>query len=236
MLDANRETHHVFSDSRRLQLVGAQLAVRGGGRVAGQRLGITNVDQAQDHLQRIDEPCTGFLATLDTETQDARGLAPGDLLGDHVIRAVGQTRVADPLDLRVILEVPGHGHGVLDVALHADGQCLDALQDEEGVERADGRAGVAQGDRAGAGDHGGRSEGFGVLHAVVGRLRLAEHGVAIGVVGPGELAGVDDHVAGLQVGQERLDRRVDGRAGDDQHECADTETRDRRAAESPHGE
>src|SRR5690606_6750690 len=72
MLDADRDAHQVFRYAGLFQLFGRKLAMGGGGRVAGQRLGVTDIDEAQDHLQRIDEAPAGFLAALDAKGEDAR--------------------------------------------------------------------------------------------------------------------------------------------------------------------
>jgi hypothetical protein len=59
VLDADRQAHHVFAHAGLGQFLGRQLAVRGGGRVAGQRLGVADVDQAGEQLQRILEARAG---------------------------------------------------------------------------------------------------------------------------------------------------------------------------------
>ena len=177
------------------QLLRTQLTVRGGSRVAGQRLGVTDVDQAQDHLQGIDEPGTGLFAALDAEAQDAGGLAARDLLAHHVIRAVGQTRVADPLHLRMLLQMFGHALRILAMPLHAQSQRFEALHDQEGIQRRDGRTHVAQRHDAAAADIGRRSECLGVDHAVIGRIGLVEHRETLGVGRPVELAGIDNGTA-----------------------------------------
>ena len=59
MLDADRQTNHVRAHTGFLEFVRIELAVRGGGRVTGQRLGITDIDQPGEQLQRILEMRTG---------------------------------------------------------------------------------------------------------------------------------------------------------------------------------
>jgi hypothetical protein len=48
VFDADRQQHRVFADTGLGQVLCIELAVGGGGRVAGQRLGIADIDQARD--------------------------------------------------------------------------------------------------------------------------------------------------------------------------------------------
>ncbi|OIQ72284.1 hypothetical protein GALL_460880 [mine drainage metagenome] len=80
-------------------------------------------------------------------------------------------------------------------AVHAQRQGFDALQDQECVERRQGSPGVAQRNHAGAANVSRRAKGFGVNHAVVAWVRLIEAVEPGLVLGPGELAGVDDRPA-----------------------------------------
>ncbi len=85
-----------------------------------------------------------------------------------------QAGVSDPLDAGVIGQEAGHRHGVVVVALHAQGQCLDAPQDEPGVEGADDPAQIAQHALTGAFDKGGGPgdgprDGVAVSAEVLGR-------------------------------------------------------------------
>ena len=59
-------------------------------------------------------------------------------------RRISQAGELNPLDLRVTSEVGGHRLGVGIVSLHPQAQGLQTLQEQERVERADGRANVAQ--------------------------------------------------------------------------------------------
>ena len=90
-----------------------------------------------------------------------------------VIRAVLQAGIVDPVDLRMLLQVARHGQGVLGVPLHAQVQRLGPLQQQEGVERRQARAGIAQPLHAGLDDERQRAERLGVARRrdTTGRAR-----------------------------------------------------------------
>src|SRR5262249_36058708 len=139
-----REAHIVVADAGERLLLGRELAVSGAGRVDRQALGVADVGQVREQLQAINKRGTGRFSTLDAEAQDA-ALAPRQiLLGPLIRRVLGQAGVVDPRDFGVLLEIPGDRQRVLAVALHAQPERLDALQEQEGVERAERRAYVAQ--------------------------------------------------------------------------------------------
>src|SRR5690606_18450772 len=75
MLDADGQAHHVAWYAGLLQSLVAELAMGGGRRVAGQRLGIADIDQAHYQLQRVDEARAGLLPALNAEREDRRRLA-----------------------------------------------------------------------------------------------------------------------------------------------------------------
>ena len=72
---------------------------------------------------------------------------------------------------------------------------LDALQDQESIERRDRRAHVAQRHDAGAADVGGGAEGFGIDDPMVRDVRLVQPPEPVLVVGPREPARIDDDAA-----------------------------------------
>ncbi len=109
-----------------------------------------------------------------------------------------------------VIEPLGDRLSVLHVALHAQGQGLDALEELPGALRGDRRAEVTQELHAGLDDVGNAvAEGVGVAHAVVGRVGVGEAGEAINVLRPRELAAVhDDAGHDGAVTAEELGRRV----------------------------
>ena len=90
MLDTDGQAHHAFAHTGLDQLGSVQLAVSGGGRVGRQRLGVANVHQAREQLQRIEEACAGFAASvaLEAERQNARSPATRLLLHDGMVGVV----------------------------------------------------------------------------------------------------------------------------------------------------
>ena len=214
MLDADRQANHVFRYAGLFQLFGRELAVGGAGRVAGERFGVADVDQTRDQLQRILEARAGFAAALDAEGQQARCLAAEIAVDERLARVVGQAGIVDPFGLRVPLQEFGDFQRVFAVALHAQRQRFQPLQNQEGVERRQAGAHRAQRDGAGAADVGGVAECLGVDHAVVADFRFAEALEARLVFGPRELARVDDDAGDAgSVAAHVLGQRVDDDVG-----------------------
>ncbi len=183
--------------------------MRGRGRMAGQRLAVTDVDQPSEQLERILKTRPGFAAALEPEAQDARGASLHQALGDVVIGMVHQPGVAHPGHPRMLLQVRGDVQRVGADAVHAQRQGFDALQNEKGVERGQRRAHIAQGHHAGAGDERGSSELRCVAHTVIAHVGLDQQLEAVGVRGPVELAGVDDGSAhAVAVAAEVFGQRV----------------------------
>ena len=93
------------------------------------------------------------------------------------------------------LQVARHPQGVVADAVHAQGQGLDALQNLEGVHRTERRAHVAQRHHARPADVGRSAQCLGIDDPVVTHVGLVEAPEAGLVLGPRELAGVDDRAA-----------------------------------------
>ena len=121
-----------------------ELAVRGRRRVDDQRAHVTDVGHVGVQLQGIDKALAGLRSPGDVEGHDGAGPL-GTVLAAALVPGAGrQPRVGDRFDVVPGFEPFGHLGGVGDVPLHAQAQGLDALGDEEGVERGDRRAEVAQ--------------------------------------------------------------------------------------------
>ncbi len=174
-------------------------------------------------------------AALDPERHERAVPAGEHAVGDPLVVARVEPRVVHPLHVRVVLKVPGDGERVGVVTLHPQRQRLDALQEEERVERRERGARVAQQHRAHAADVGGRAERVAPDDAVVARVGLGQPGEALLVRDPVELPGVDDDAAdrravaadelrervhddvGALVEGARADRRGDGVVEDQRH-------------------
>lgn len=155
VFDADGQAHHVVRHAGFLHFFGGELAVRGGGGVAGEAFAVAYVDQARDQFQGVLKARAAVAATLYAEGEDA-GRSPAQiLLRQRVFGVIGQAGVFHPADFGMVLEILRHGQRVGADALHAQGQGFDALQDEKAVEGRDGRAGIAQRHDAGAADEGG---------------------------------------------------------------------------------
>ena len=178
--------------------------------MARQGAGIANVHQAQDQLQGVDESRPGFLAALDPEAENAGRAAVHIFLCQRIVRAFRQAGVVHPVDLGVVTQELGHLLGVFTVAVHAQRQGFNALQDQEGIHGAQGRTGVTQRCHSGTADEGGFTEGFGIDHAVVGRIRLIQYPETRLVFSPGEFPGIHNYPGhGVAVPAHVFGQRVD---------------------------
>ena len=152
MLDADGEPDHLRRHAHTGLFGLGELPVRGGGRMASQGFGVADVHQPLEELERVVELHARLEATLHPKREDAGGAAAHVALREIVVAVSRQAGVAHPFHLGVILEVLRGRQGVVAVALHAQIERFDALHHEEGVERRNGGAGVAQRHRAGAAD------------------------------------------------------------------------------------
>ena len=108
----------------------------------------------------------------------------------------------------MLRQIFGDRLGIVAMLLHAQRQRLDAGQDQEGVERRQRRAEIAQAEHA-AGDRESEiAKGLLQLDAVIFRARLAQHRIFV-VLRPVEGAGIDDDAADrVAVAAEEFRQRV----------------------------
>ncbi|CDZ89285.1 hypothetical protein RHRU231_470133 [Rhodococcus ruber] len=195
VFDADGEADLAGGDAGGELFGGGELGVGGRGGVDDQRAHVADVGDVAVQGQRVHELLAGVDAAGEFEGDDragpARGQGPAALVPGGGVEA----GVGDGGDLGAAGEEVGDPAGVGDVAFHAQAQGLEALGDEEGVERGDRGAEVAQQLHAGLEGVGGGAE-VGVDHAVVAGVGGGELGVAGGAVGSGggpvEGAAVDD--------------------------------------------
>src|SRR5262245_17145718 len=142
-LDADAQPHQVGRDAGRHLLVGGELRVGGGRRVDREAAHVTHVGQVAEQLQVVDERAAGLEPTLDAEREDRALPARQVLLTALVPLARRQTRVRDPLHFVALFEPLGDGERVRAVTIHSQAERLEALEEEERVERRHWRADVA---------------------------------------------------------------------------------------------
>ncbi len=101
-----------------------KLAVGGRGRMDDQRLGVADIGEVREQLQRLDELHAGVVAALQAEGEDSARAERRVLLLQRVVLVAGQARIEDPGDLRMRRQPLGHLLRVVAVALHAERQRL----------------------------------------------------------------------------------------------------------------
>ena len=142
----------------------------------------------------VDEAVRLGLAARDLKGEDGAAAVREVLLIQRVVRMVRQRRMVDARDLRVRRQPRDNSLRVLRVAVEAQRERLDALQQQEGVERGDGRAGVAQENGADVGHKGCLACRLHERDAVVAGVRRGELRIAA-AGSPVERTGIDDDAA-----------------------------------------
>src|SRR6185436_15841213 len=104
VLDADAEPDGLGPDAG-LDLVGRRhLAMRRRGRMAGERLRVTEIDEPLDQLQRVVKPRAALIATLRAEGQQRAGAAAEIFLGKAAIGTVRKAGIVDPGDARIVAQ------------------------------------------------------------------------------------------------------------------------------------
>ena len=109
-----------------------------------QRAHIADVRDMTVQIECFDEPLAGIDATVDLEGKDSTGSLRRILAAELVPRAARQARIVHRDDLRMQLKPFGDLLRILDMTIDAQRQRLDALSDEERIERRDRGAEIAQ--------------------------------------------------------------------------------------------
>ena len=167
--------------------------MRGRARVDDERARVADVGQVRAQLDAADERLARLAAALAAEREHRARALRQVLLRQRVVGIVSQAGVADPAHARVLVQPLGDALGVGHVGVHAQRQRLHPLQDQEGVERRQHAAEVAQALDAQLGREAVLAEVVPVAEVAVGRHRLGHHR-EVAVV-PREAAGVDDRAA-----------------------------------------
>ena len=128
MFDSDAQADHLRRNARAALFRRRHLPVSGRSRMAGERLGVAQVHQAGDQLQRVVKADGGFVAPLDAQHHQRAALPIEVLLRECVVRIVGKAGVVDPGHAWVAVQKLGHLAAVLHVALDAQCRGLDSLQ------------------------------------------------------------------------------------------------------------
>ena len=148
VLDADAETDEVLCHAAGRLFLVAQLLVRRRGRVNDERLCVSHVGQIRRQLERINKGRTGLGLALDTKRQHTTKASLQVLFRQRMARVALQARVANPGYAGVLFEVLGNGEGIVDMSLHTQTECLDALEQQECAKGVQGRTKVSQQDDA----------------------------------------------------------------------------------------
>ena len=108
---------------------------------------VADVGQVGEELQRVDEPparrATVAVGGAEAEREHRPGPPAEVLARQGVLRMILEPGVGHPGHPRVVAKEPRHAERVGGVALHAERQRLEALEQQEGVDRREARPGVA---------------------------------------------------------------------------------------------
>ena len=194
------------------QRLGRELAVGRATGVDDERARVADVGQVRAQLDAADERLARLAPALAAEGEHRARALRQVLARERVVRVVREAGVADPAHPRVEVEPLRDLLRVGHVGLHPQRQRLHALQDQEGVERRQHAAEVAQALDAQLGGEAVLAEVVPEAQVAVGGDRLGHHR-EVAVV-PREAAGVDDRAADRgAVAAEVLGRRVQDDVG-----------------------
>ena len=186
----------------------AHLGVRRGCRMDDERFDVGDVREQGEDFEVVDELLCRLGAALDFKREDRDAAIREIFFVKLVIRMVGDGRMIDLLNMRILREVVDDFERVLDMALDAQRQRLDALQQQERIERRNRRARVAQQQRTQIDDKRRRANVFREAQAVVADV-LRDEPRELARRRPVEFAAVDDDAAERRaVAADELRRRM----------------------------
>ena len=171
-----------------------KLGVRGGGGMDHEGFDIGHVGQQGEDFQGVDE-FEGFcLASLNLEGKDGAASVGEIPLIQGVVGMAGQGRMVHLGHLGVLGEEVHHLEGILYVALYAQGQRFQPLQEDEAAHRGKGGADVPQEGGTGPYNVGGEAAGIGKDYPVITGFGLGELRELAGSL-PVKLSAVHDDAA-----------------------------------------
>src|SRR6188508_405498 len=101
--------------------------MRGAGRVDGQRARIAEIGHVVEELERIDKSDACLATLLELETDETAVLAEIDVGAAALFRILMQTRVNDPPDIGMTLQIECDFRSVAAVLAHPKRQRLQPL-------------------------------------------------------------------------------------------------------------
>src|SRR5271156_1959205 len=99
-----------------------------------QRLGVADVGQQREELQRVNEFLSCLITALNSKGDQAALTIGKVFLRALVVLTGGQARIVHPLDAGMPFQKLRHAQRILRMPLHAKMQRLYSLQEQEGVE------------------------------------------------------------------------------------------------------
>ena len=115
-----------------------------GRRVDDQRLHICHICQQGEQLQIVDELLRGLCVALDLKGEDRAAAVREVFLIQFLLRRIrGYRRMMYLLYLRMLVQILYNFQCILHMALHAQGECLKSLKEEECMERRKGRTHIS---------------------------------------------------------------------------------------------
>lgn len=194
VFSADGKADGVGLDALIQQFFFAELAVGSGSRVDHKALDIRYICQQGEDLQTVDEFVGLRLTAFDLKGKDGTASVGEIALIQSVVGIVGQGRMVDCLHLRMVLQKFHHLFCVLRMALEAQGQGLDALEQQKRSKGGNGSAGIPEQDRPDIGYKGGRAGSLGKGNTVIAGVGSGDSGVIAGS-SPVKLTGIYDDAA-----------------------------------------
>ena len=143
--DADRQPDGSGTHAGRAQLLVVELTMRRAGRMDDQALGIADVGEVRPQGDAANEVLSRRAAAAAVEGEHRARAARQVFVDERPVAARRQARIGHVRREVVRLEKARDGRGILDMAGHPQRQRLQSLQEQEGIERAQAGAEVAQG-------------------------------------------------------------------------------------------
>ena len=148
MLRADGKADGALGDALVKELFFGELGVGGGGRMNDQTLHVGNIGQQGEDLQAVDEAERRLFSAGNLKCEDAGAAVREVLLIQRMVRMLPERGMIHAQYLRMAGEILHDFLCVLRMALQAQRQGLHPLQQEECIERGNGRTCIAEENRA----------------------------------------------------------------------------------------